>query len=138
MMRPAPRSPSRTTEPGYENRNGQVVVGKTDLPGNDRRQCVYLLECRRCGHRYGANASGIWHRLCPNCGGGRPGLDHRRTLPERRSDRPASRASRRLDLEFPAVDMGPWPEGFAAGREEIYDETGQLTGGLREDSGSDR
>ena len=132
-----PRSSAKTTEPGYENRNGQIVVGKTDLPGNDHHRYIYVLECGRCGCRYGANGSDIWQRLCPNCGGGRPGLDYRHSLPERRSDRSASHASRWLDREFPTVDMGPWPDGFTASREEIYDDTWQLTGGLQEDSGGD-
>lgn len=138
MVRPVPRSAARTTEPGYENRNGQVVVRKTDLPGNDRCQYVYVLECGRCGHRYGANGSDIWQRMCPECGGGRPGLGYRDPQSERPADPADSRASRRLDLDFPAVDMGSWPEGFTASREEIYDEAGRLNGGLREDSGGDR
>ena len=51
---------------------------------------------------------------------------------------PDPAASGRLDRDFPAVDMGPWPEGFAVSREEIYDETGRLTGGRDEDPGGDR
>lgn len=34
-----------------------------------------------------------------------------------------------LARDFPAVDMGPWPEGFKVSREEIYDELGRLVGG---------
>ena len=63
-----------TTNPGYRNRNDQVVIRRTDLPGNDHNQRVYALECGRCQHRYGANGSDIWQRRCPHCGGGRPGL----------------------------------------------------------------
>ena len=63
-----------TTEPGYRNRNDQTVIRKTSLPGNDHNQRVYVLECSRCQHRYGANGSDIWQRRCPQCGGGRPGL----------------------------------------------------------------
>ena len=33
-----------------------------------------------------------------------------------------------LDRDFPAVDMGPWPEGFAVRREEICDDRGRLSG----------
>ena len=69
-----PRNSAGTTEPGYSNRNDQVVVHRTDLPGNDHNQRVYVLECGRCQHRYGANGSDIWQRRCPRCGGGRPGL----------------------------------------------------------------
>ena len=68
------RTSAGTTEPGYRNRNDQIVVRKTDLPGNDHNQRVYVLECGRCQRRYGANGSDIWQRRCPQCGGGRPGL----------------------------------------------------------------
>ena len=64
-----------TTEPGFRNRNGQVVVKRTDIPGNDHNQYVYVLECSICGQRYGANGSDIWQRKCPACGGGLPGLN---------------------------------------------------------------
>jgi hypothetical protein len=43
----APKSP--TTTPGYGNRNGQIVVRKTDLPGNDHLHKTYELHCGRCG-----------------------------------------------------------------------------------------
>ena len=33
-----------------------------------------------------------------------------------------------LARDFPAVDMGPWPEGFAVRREEICDDRGGLSG----------
>jgi hypothetical protein len=63
-----------TTVPGYRNKNGQVVVRGTDLPGNDHLQRIYVLRCELCGTVYGANGSDIFQRLCPECGGGRPGL----------------------------------------------------------------
>ena len=44
-----------TTEPGYKNRNGQVVVRPTHLPGTDHNQYIYVLRCGVCGHEYGAN-----------------------------------------------------------------------------------
>ena len=69
------KSGAGTTIPGYQNRNGQVVVRRTDLPGNDHNQCIYVLNCSGCGHQYGANGSDIWHRKCPKCGDGRPGLN---------------------------------------------------------------
>ena len=68
------RSGKGTTQPGYRNRSGQVVVRRTNRPGNDHNQVVYELECGGCGHRYGANGSDIWQRKCPECGGGQPGL----------------------------------------------------------------
>ena len=61
------------TTPGYRNRNDQVVVERTDLPGNDHIQRIYVLDCRHCRHRYGSNGSDIWHRRCPKCGDGLPG-----------------------------------------------------------------
>jgi len=64
-----------TTEIGYRNRNDQVVVLPTDLPGTDHNQKVYVLRCERCSHEYGANGSDIHLRRCPNCQAGRPGLD---------------------------------------------------------------
>ena len=67
------RNTAGTTVPGYTNRNGQTVIRKTDLPGNDHNQRVYVLECGQCRHHYGANGSDIWERRCPQCDGGRPG-----------------------------------------------------------------
>ncbi len=73
MKRPRNRN-QKTTEPGYRNRNGQVVVRKTDLPGNDHLQRIYVLRCSDCSHEYGANGSDIHLRRCPACAGGAPGL----------------------------------------------------------------
>ncbi len=64
----------RTTDVGYINRNSQTVTKKTDLPGNDHNQYVYVLKCGNCMLEYGANGSDIFERKCPNCQGGRPGL----------------------------------------------------------------
>ena len=66
--------PGKTTVPGYCNRNNQVVVQPTDVPGNDHNQFVYVLRCGNCGQEYGANGSDIWQRRCPACDGGAPGL----------------------------------------------------------------
>lgn len=63
-----------TTEPGYRNRNGQVVLRRTDLPGNDHNQMTYVLRCDGCGHEYGANGSDIFQRRCPAHDGGAAGL----------------------------------------------------------------
>jgi hypothetical protein len=72
----APKASSRgTTAPGYRNKNGQVVVRKTDLPGNDHMQRIYVLRCESCQTEYGANGSDIFQRRCPICDSGRPGLD---------------------------------------------------------------
>ncbi len=66
----------KTTDVGYENKNGQVVVRPTSLKGTDHLQFIYVLRCSTCGHEYGANGSDIHERRCPECQGGRPGLDY--------------------------------------------------------------
>jgi hypothetical protein len=63
-----------TTEPGYRNRNGQVVIRPTHLAGTDHYQYIYVLRCGKCGHEYGANGSDIFQRRCPHHQGGAPGL----------------------------------------------------------------
>jgi hypothetical protein len=63
-----------TTELGYVNRNDQMVLRKTDEPGTDHLQKVYVLRCLECEHEYGVNGSDIHIRRCPACAGGRPGL----------------------------------------------------------------
>jgi hypothetical protein len=59
------RKVKRTTDPGYENRNGQIVVRNTRLPGTDFGRDVYELRCKHCGHHYGANGSDIHQRKVP-------------------------------------------------------------------------
>ncbi len=63
-----------TTRRGYVNRNGQVVIRNTGLPGTDHAQLVYQLACSICGHVYGANGSDIHLRRCPLHDRGAPGL----------------------------------------------------------------
>jgi hypothetical protein len=65
-----------TTRVGFTNRNNQTVLKKTDRPGNDHNQIVYILKCNAsgCGHEYGSNGSDIFQRRCPKCGEGAPGL----------------------------------------------------------------
>jgi len=65
-----------TTRIGFTNRNQQTVVRRTNLAGTDHMQYIYVLSCGRCGNQYGANGSDIHLRMCPNCQGGRPGLDY--------------------------------------------------------------
>ncbi|QBR38457.1 hypothetical protein ETW23_14185 [Leisingera sp. NJS201] len=74
MERKRSTTSAKTTRPGFINRNNQEVLRKTDLPGNDHNQVVYIIQCRRCGERYGVNGSDIFQRRCPTCAGGRPGL----------------------------------------------------------------
>lgn len=64
----------KTTDVGYKNGNDQTVLRKTDQPGTDHLQYVYVLACAHCGHEYGANGTDIHERKCPECQGGRPGL----------------------------------------------------------------
>jgi hypothetical protein len=64
-----------TTTPGFVNPHKQEVIRNTGKPGTDYGQYIYELECKRCGHHYGANGSDIHERRCPSCDGGRPGLD---------------------------------------------------------------
>ncbi len=74
-----PKKPSKarkSLEIGAINKNGQVLVRATELPGTDHFQRIYVLKCRACGHSYGANGSDVWQRKCPECQGGRPGLDY--------------------------------------------------------------
>ncbi len=68
------RKAKGTTNPGYENPNGQTVVRNTGLPGTDFGQYVYELRCKCCAHHYGANGTDIPERKCPKHRGGRPGL----------------------------------------------------------------
>jgi hypothetical protein len=73
---------SLTTCIGYTNRNGQVVIRYTALPGTDHGQTVYQLGCSLCGHVYGANGSDIFERKCPNCQGGAAGLPLKLAIPD--------------------------------------------------------
>lgn len=65
-----------TTSIGYVNRNGQVVVRNTGLPGTDHGQSVYQIGCSICGNVYGANGSDIHLRKCPKHQGGATGLPY--------------------------------------------------------------
>lgn len=70
----AGRTATTTTAGGYVNRNGQVVIRNTGLPGTDHMQFIYQLACSRCGNVYGANGSDIHERKCPQCQSGASGL----------------------------------------------------------------
>lgn len=66
---------------GDINVNDQVLIARSDHPGTDHLQYVWVLVCARhledgalCGHRYGANGSDFHHRKCPSCQGGAAGL----------------------------------------------------------------
>jgi hypothetical protein len=64
-----------TTQVGYVNRTGQEVIRLTGKVGNNHRQYVYVLRCRGCGHKYGANGKDIFVRRCPAHDGGAPGIE---------------------------------------------------------------
>jgi hypothetical protein len=66
--------PRPTTTPGFTNPNGQVVLRRTDTPGSDHLQYVYVVQCSKCGRQYGANGSDLHIRKCPHHDGGKPGL----------------------------------------------------------------
>jgi hypothetical protein len=71
---PTTRVSGYSTQPGFTNANGQMVVRPTGLSGTDYGQSIYVLRCGHCSQEYGANGSDIWLRRCPKCQGGRPGL----------------------------------------------------------------
>ena len=67
--------------PGDINRNDLILIRRTDIPGNDHLQYVWVLVCARrdvsgalCGHRYGANGSDFFERKCTKCQDAAPGL----------------------------------------------------------------
>lgn len=61
----------RSTEPGYRNRHGQVVVETTGFPSESfPGQTIYRLRCSHCGHEYGSNGLDNTKRLCPRHQGG--------------------------------------------------------------------
>jgi hypothetical protein len=71
----------QTTQIGYINRNNQEVMRRTNSPGTDHNQVVYVLHCEYCGKEYGANGSDIHHKLCPNTScpseqKGKPGIPY--------------------------------------------------------------
>ena len=71
-------------------------------------------------------------------------LDGETLVFERLPDAPdpgaAPRRRRRFSIAeiLPPHDPGPWPEGFAVSREQIYDDMGRLTGGPEGDTGDGR
>jgi len=64
-----------TTRVGFVNKNGQKNLGRTkpQRVGTDHYQYVYILQCSKCGHKYGSNGSDIFQRKCYSCQGGRKG-----------------------------------------------------------------
>jgi hypothetical protein len=63
----------QTTDPGYKNKHGQIVVARTGFPSESfPGQTIYRLRCNRtsCNHEYGANGCDIHNRRCPRCQNG--------------------------------------------------------------------
>ena len=48
--------------------------------------------------------------------------------------RPKTRKAFDLDTLWPAIPGGTWPKDFTVSRDQIYDESGRLTGGPQEDA----
>lgn len=76
---PPRRRKKGSTEIGYKNPRGQTVIRRLDRSQTHGNQFCYELECKHCGHRYGAagcdilGASAGAGRSCPNCQGGAAG-----------------------------------------------------------------
>ena len=54
-----------TTQIGFVNRNGQVVIRDTKKRGTDFGATVIQVGCSVCGHVYGANSTDVFERKCP-------------------------------------------------------------------------
>ena len=67
---------TKTTQIGYENRNNQLVLGTNGVKGTDHCQLSYKLKCQLCNSEYGANGTDIFQRKCPNCQGGKEGINY--------------------------------------------------------------
>jgi hypothetical protein len=61
-------------EIGNINRNGQKLICKTNHPGTDHNQHVWIVYCPECNLLYGVNGADFYERLCPNHQGGAAGL----------------------------------------------------------------
>ncbi len=63
-----------TTNPGFVNKNKQVVIRNTRRRGTDYGQSVYQMACSVCGYVYGVNGSDTHLRKCPKHQKGANGL----------------------------------------------------------------
>ena len=66
---------TKTTQVGYINPNNQKVHGTRGTKGTDNNQVAYKVECLHCSAIYGANGSEIYRRKCPDCQGGKAGIE---------------------------------------------------------------
>lgn len=67
---------TKTTTIGFINKHRQLCCGHRGKHGNDHGQYAYRMECLDCRHVYGANGADIFERKCPNCQGGKDGIDY--------------------------------------------------------------
>jgi hypothetical protein len=77
-MPPFNSGSATTTQIGYINRRRQRCTGTRGIAGTDHCQSAYRMQCLmpKCGHVYGANGSDVFHRRCPKCQGGAPGIPY--------------------------------------------------------------
>ena len=61
------RKTTESTKINFVNRNGQRVIGVTQLPGNDIHTRVYILRCCDCLNEYATNGAEVWEKNCPAC-----------------------------------------------------------------------
>jgi hypothetical protein len=72
-----------TTEPGYRNGKGQVVIESTGARSTSHpNQTIYRLRCGKCEHEYGASGIDIHERCCPVCQNGKKGEPLREAAPK--------------------------------------------------------
>lgn len=56
----------QTTDPGYKNKHGQIVISRTGFPSESfPGQTIYHLRCGHCLRDYGSNGKDIHLRRCP-------------------------------------------------------------------------
>jgi hypothetical protein len=56
----------QTTDPGYKNKHGQIVIARTGFPSESfPGQTIYHMRCSHCSHDYGSAGKDIHLRRCP-------------------------------------------------------------------------
>ena len=60
--------------PGFVNKNGQVVLYKTEQRNGVQPKMAYKLGCSKCGQVYATRDPDVFERKCPACQGGEPGM----------------------------------------------------------------
>lgn len=72
----------QTTDPGYKNKHGQIVISRTGFPSESvSGQTIYHLRCSHCGYDYGSNGRDIHLRRCPRHQDGAKGEPLREAAP---------------------------------------------------------